>query len=817
MSVRSLFNAFAGRILYLWVKSDSMHIPDAGDSSACRNTVFVVEYRSWSNLLVLDHECRNQHLPSPFSKLPAPFLKAWHGVYTVAPKMPFRVWLRRQPKRSTMLMGMLARLKQHPEEDIRLVPVGIFWGRPVAKQRHWLAVLFAESWRIAGRIRKFFAIAIHGRHTLVKFSEPVSFRASIDHHKTDAENLDAMQALLVHRLHELRTATLGPDISHRRTLINDLMHNTDVRLAVKARQESDRLSDYRAAVLARRYLYEIVADCTTVTIQILQRVLTAFWNKFYAGIAIYHCDELKRLALTHSIVYVPCHRSHIDYLLLSYVIHQQGLAIPYIAAGKNLNLPIIGSILRGAGAFFIRRSFKGNRLYATLLFEYMAKLIGKGIPIEYFIEGGRSRTGRLLKPKPGMLAMTVRGFLKYRGKPLVFIPVHIGYEKMIEGKAYVAELLGSKKKKESLSSALKSMVNIRGEYGQVTTNFGEPVFLSRLLDENHAPWADDVFHDDDRPPWLTRTVSQLADAIMIEINRAASVNATNLVSVVVVASPGGYVDAQEMADQITLYAGLIGHMRYANRLVVTPLSGQEQIDRVESLGLVKRRRHPFGDIIYAEKRSIAALNYYRNNILHLLALPSLLACAFVGKQSLSREKLYPVVRRAYPFLRSELFLHWEPSQLTSAVDRVLDFFESHGLVHRKASGDNYYRPGVGTMAYGRLIQLAQVLLPVLELYLMVSAILTRHQDKNMNQRELQELCYQAAQRFSILHRQSSIDYFDKHLLTHFINNLVTQGMLAVVEDTLQVNASLSGFAKDLRILLGSQIRTSMLRLLKNNA
>ena len=333
-----------------------------------------------------------------------------------------------------MIRGLLETLLEHPELDIQLVPVSIFWGRPVAKQQSALTVLFAHSWEVAGRIRQFFRVLIHGRDTLLQFSEVICFRDLIDASKENDENIDHIQSVLSDRLHKVKTATLGPDTSHRRTLVRELLTLPDVQDAIQKRSIEDNKSHYKAALQARRYLYEIVADRTSITIRLMQIGLTSFWNKFYSGIEVINAAQLRHLALTHELVYVPCHRSHVDYLLLSYVIYYEGLSIPHIAAGKNLNMPIIGPILRGGGAFFIRRSFKGNELYSTVMFEYLAKQISTGIPIEYFIEGGRSRTGRLLNPKPGMLAMTIRSFLKYRERPVAFIPVYVGYEKMIEAK-----------------------------------------------------------------------------------------------------------------------------------------------------------------------------------------------------------------------------------------------------------------------------------------------------------------------------------------------------------------------------------------------
>ena len=122
----------------------------------------------------------------------------------------------------------------------------------------------------------------------------------------------------------------------------------------------------------------------------------------------------------------------------------------------NLNLPLVGRLLRKGGAFFIRRSFRGNTLYTVVLMKYLATIMARGHPLEYFIEGGRSRTGRLLQPKTGMLAMSVRSYLREPVRPVVFVPVYFGYERMAEGRTYVGELSGQPKEKESILGLLKS-------------------------------------------------------------------------------------------------------------------------------------------------------------------------------------------------------------------------------------------------------------------------------------------------------------------------------------------------------------------------
>jgi len=152
----------------------------------------------------------------------------------------------------------------------------------------------------------------------------------------------------------------------------------------------------------------------------------------------------------------------------------QGFSLPHVAAGVNLNLPIVGGILRRGGAFFLRRSFSGNPLYATVFNAYLKAILQRGHSIEYFVEGGRSRTGRLLPPKGGMLAMTVHAYLQKPRTPVMFVPIYFGYERLLEGRSFTKELAGDKKQSESIFGLLKSLHTLRQDYGRVHVNFAEP-------------------------------------------------------------------------------------------------------------------------------------------------------------------------------------------------------------------------------------------------------------------------------------------------------------------------------------------------------
>ena len=818
MKLPSPINYLAQKLLYLWIKTEVIR-PDempAGDDNTA--IIYVLQSRAWSDLLVVEHECKRLNITRPLSHPIQQALKKWHSVYTVAQSQPLKAWLQQETKHSSMLSGICQALEDNPELNVCFVPVVIFWGRPVLKQKHWLRVLFSETWGFAGRTRRFFTILFNGKNTLLHFSSAISLRELIDASSThNTEIVEDLQKQLSARLTEIKTATLGPDISHRRTLVRSLLANPDISKAINHRSRQDNITKYKATKIAQNYLNEIVADRSYITIQILQRILTAFWNKFYSGIDVNHSAPLKQLALSHELIYVPCHRSHIDYLLLSYVIHNEGLAIPYIAAGKNLNMPMIGPVLRKAGAFFIRRSFKGNELYSTVMFEYLASQIAGNMPIEYFVEGGRSRTGRLLQPKPGMLAMTIRAFLKYQKRPIAFIPVYIGYEKMIEGKAYLAELKGDDKKSETLLGSFRSILNIRGFYGRVTTNFGQAVLLNDILEQQNPSWKNQSYDDRQRPDWLRPTVNQTATQIMQHINECCAVNSINLIATALLAAPNQTMDEGELGRTLDFYSELIKRHHYSDYITLTHYAASQQIHHAEALKLVHRRKHEMGDFIYLDKAHAVLLTYYRNNILHLLTMPSLIACCFNNAQTLDRTAIKRAIKIAYPFLKTEFFLPWSAADSEQVIDDLLIFLSDADLLTHHQDSDSFSKPGISSEQHAQLATLAQVISPVLELYYMIFALLAEHGSDTLSRERLEELCYLMAQRLSLMYEINSPDFFDKKLIGNFINSLIDLSYVSLNNsDHLKLTDYALNEGRHARRLLDKNMQYNILQMLRTH-
>jgi glycerol-3-phosphate O-acyltransferase len=525
-----------------------------------------------------------------------------------------------------------------------------------------------------------------------------------------------------------------------------------------------------------------------------------------------HAETLKQVSDGNEVVYVPCHRSHMDYLLLSYVIYHQGYAIPHIAAGINLNIPVIGRLLRKGGAFFIRRSFAGNALYTVVFMKYLAAIMARGHSIEYFIEGGRSRTGRLLQPKTGMLSMTVRSFLRDPVRPVVFVPVYFGYERIVEANTYISELSGAPKKKESAWDLLMSVRVLRERFGTVHVNVGEPIRLDDLLNERLPTWRQQRFDDDTRLPAVNAIVGELAQKIMRGINAAAAVTPINLLATALLASPRGALPESVLLRQLDLYLKLLRGWPYGPRVTVTDATPAEIVKYGVSLKIVSRMPQKLGDIIKMSDENAQLIAYYRNNVLHLFALPSLVACAFIGNAMLRTEDIQRLAWRIYPYVASELFLRWGEEELARVVDAVLAALGELGVLQPNEDHTVWHRPPPGSPAAQQLSMLAQATIQTIERYYLAISLLLRAGSGVINQKALEQQCQLAAQHINILYGFNSPEFFDKTLFQNFIDLLRERRVIRTGEGgNLEFDEVLVRVAADAQLVLSEQIRHSILQ------
>lgn len=195
-------------------------------------------------------------------------------------------------------------------------------------------------------------------------------------------------------------------------------------------------------------------------------------------------QRLQQSIQDHPVVLLPSHRSYMDFLLMSYILFTYDLALPVIAAGMDfMGMKLVGEMLRMSGAFFIRRSFGGDRLYWAVFSQYVQTMVKIGFaPLEFFLEGTRSRTSKSLTPKLGLLNIVMEPFLKGEVFDVVLVPVSISYERILEESLYARELLGVPKPKESTSGLFKARKVLSDDYGSIHVYFGQPLSVRRLAE-----------------------------------------------------------------------------------------------------------------------------------------------------------------------------------------------------------------------------------------------------------------------------------------------------------------------------------------------
>jgi glycerol-3-phosphate O-acyltransferase len=776
-----------------------------------RPLLYVLEERSTSDLLALEIACMDGGLRRPGKRLKVRDLDLPYSA--VALERRAGVLRRRADRRMPAeLARAVAAAGVDNALELDVVPVAVYWGRAPQREKSFFGLMFSENWALVGPFRRFLSIVFNGRGTLIRFGEPRPVRG---YAATGPEGTRGARRLLRDMRAEfrhMRTDTLGPDLSSQRAIVAQVLRTRAVRQAVRQEIRDTRRTRREGLLVARRHALEIAANYSHTFVRVAERLLNRILTRVYDGVEVRNAEYLDRLPPACEIVYAPCHRSHVDYLLLSYVIYQRGYAVPYVAAGVNLNLPVIGRLLRKGGAFYIRRSFRGSGLYPIVFMKYVDVMMNRGHPIEFFIEGGRSRTGRLLRPRTGMLGMTVRSFLRDTRRPVAYVPVYFGYDQLLEGESYIDELMGKPKEKETVGGLLQVLPELRRKHGKVYVAFGEPLLLDGMLDQLHPEWRQGPHGEDSRPAWFGDAVDSLAGEIMRRINAAAAVTPVNLLSVALLAAPRQAMLEVDLERQLQLYIDLLKAFPYSPDVSVAAADGASIVKVGEGMGILERRAHPLGDVLRMDERNAVLATYYRNNVLHLFAMPSLVACAFLNNPAMRHEDIQRLLWRVYPYMRAELSLRWREEELPGVVDGVLAALAQMGLLTRDADGAVWRRSTTGSAEAVRLSVLAQATIQTVERYYLAIALLLRAGSGTLTPDALEQRCVAMAQRMSMLYGLAAPEFFDRAMFRDFIDLLRQRGVILLDgEGRLTYDEALLAVADDARVVLSEQIRNSILQ------
>jgi glycerol-3-phosphate O-acyltransferase len=451
----------------------------------------------------------------------------------------------------------------------------------------------------------------------------------------------SLNETVVNSLNELDTsfelnirALNGPVFSSKKEMLADILADPKLADHIKSHPNSKRK--------IKRYVNEMSTHKSLRTIARISVILDVVWRFTLEGFYVDKkgINRVRELSKKNQIVFMPSHRSHADYLIIGYILYRFGLDTPVTAAGINLAFFPMTNVFRRAGAYFIRRSFQGNLSYSLTFRTYLKMLFRSGGPQMFYIEGGRSRSGKLLPPKLGMLSMILDFYRQGEVGNFYFAPLSMEYGKLFEGQSYIDELRGGEKQKESIFAMFDIFKYFKKKQGITYVQFGEPFSV--------ADYFNAITVKNLSVREYNQSVKQLGNDIIYRVNSIVTVTPSAILSLILLSNPRRGIHEQELLRSCKM---IYNYLRTKDvRIAIDKNEFENAFSNVLENFVYNSyvAKAEFNkDIIYKTKdQSRYFLDYYKNNIIHLF-LP--LAFVAVAIRSKCNDEL----------MFSDLFLHVE--------------------------------------------------------------------------------------------------------------------------------------------------------------
>ena len=570
---------------------------------------------------------------------------------------------------------------------IFIVPVMITYGRRREKEKEsFINILFGQTEETGG-LRQLITFLRYSNKATVISAEPIDLGNFVSENGGMKKGIlyQDLRRELIERIDEEKMSIVGPVLKSRNEIISMVLNDGNLNHLIEDMAAQGAKNHGTLVKEAEKYIREIAADYNDVFIELWDKFLTWLWNNIYDGVVVdkQGLAKIRNISKKMPFVIIPCHRSHIDYLLLSYVFYKHNIQMPFVAAGTNLSFWPLGYIFRKSGAFFIRRTFKGNKLYGEVFAKYLEVILKEGLPLEFFIEGGRSRSGKMVMPKFGLLSMLIQAYRKRAGDDLAMIPVYIGYDRVIEEESYLKELGGVPKEREKPSDVIKSRRFLRKRYGRVYVNIGEPTFLKSCLASQEKNFDD---MDMEERQSLYRKISY---EITLEINRVSVVTPFSLVASVLLCHDRRGISHDDLTAVLNSFYDYLSYKKvnFAATLVNKEKAFLDALNLFEESGIISKmgaEEEPdeMEEIVYSlEDDNRLNLEYYKNNILHFFVPISFVAASLFS----SHEDMVPLNRivKDFQFLKRlfwQEFIFDDRKDDLDEVNDVLVYLNSRGMI-----------------------------------------------------------------------------------------------------------------------------------------
>jgi glycerol-3-phosphate O-acyltransferase len=588
----------------------------------------------------IDYFIHKRRLPNPYKSdyIAQTLLEGKAGMLSLVSKKGF---YRRFVKAKTDPIQYLIELQKATGRPVYIIPQLMFFSKnPHRSIPTLIDILFGPEDN-PGRIRRLFGLFKNPGNVFFEVSEPLNLKTylqneSIRNQPVEYQSLVLRRNLLV-QLNRHRQTITGPILKTRQELKESILTGRRFQEFMEKYSKSRDIPIHEVRKKADGYIEEIAAGYNPAYIKIFSALVGWIIRTMFDGVTINNnaLNKIKRLALKGPLVLVPCHKSHIDYLILSYLLYHNNMPVPLVAAGKNLSFWPMGPIFRSGGAFFIRRSFRGAVLYSKVFAEYIYKLLEEGYNIEQFIEGGRSRTGKLLMPKLGLLAILLNAYKNGACEDMIIVPIYIGYDRVLEEKSYLQELEGGKKEPETLKGVLNARKFLKKRYGKIYIQFNDAISMNELITKFGTSLIEM------KPKEQNVLCRNLGYRIINAINRSVVVTAYGLLAgailncardrfsysqiMSIIEAYLNYLATQEakLADTLVLdHVRAIEHAldAFVQSKFIEPVSKEKDVPHSKRSYLINASRRPF-------------LEYYKNNCIAFFIPATFTALAILEKDA----------------------------------------------------------------------------------------------------------------------------------------------------------------------------------------
>ena len=584
------------------------------------------------------------------------------------------------------------------KEPIQLIPVVVAWQRRPEVARTQVGQFIMGSQDEPGPLQKLAAVAGRNAKAVIQAGQPIDLSDALARFGEEAPHRQARRIRLLLRRYLWRESHMirGPRIRPHRWTKRLVLQSPQVRRMVTEEAARTNRTEEEVRHDAERTLTHIAAKMRIGTVRMVAMTLKFLWNRIYAGVDIPEADmrRLRESFRGATPILIPCHRSHLDYLLISSQLYYRDMVLPHVIAGENLSFWPLGSIFRRCGAFFIKRSFGGDRVFPAIFQRYLHQLVRDGFPIEFFIEGGRSRTGSLLPPRLGVLKMIMDSAQNLReGWDVNLVPIGISYEQIAEERAYRKELQGEDKVSENVGQVVKATSIFKRRLGRVYVRIGDPISLLDVFSSLPAPFSE---LDADMREEIVQITGE---RVMHHIGDNMVVMATGLVGLALLAQSKPSIRESELEARV---ARLLEALRQTKAPIAHALEAPEwsmvkSIQRFEANRLIQRLTLDGEPVVRVVDDRRVTLEYYKNGVLHHLAPLGLLAGAIRAHRDSFRDgarvsRDHPVFLEIERLFSKQIFLlryefTMDPDQhvgdlLETAMSRLKDY----GGIHLDASG-----------------------------------------------------------------------------------------------------------------------------------